>query len=76
MVKSGGIDIVLAGLRDNTIRFPLAGSGLSAQPYRARAAERGTRYRRPRKNAVISAASKLGCSIAAKCPPFAIGVQR
>jgi len=21
-VKSGGIDIVLAGLRDNTIRFP------------------------------------------------------
>jgi hypothetical protein len=22
MVKSGGIDVVLAGLRDNTIRFP------------------------------------------------------
>jgi hypothetical protein len=33
-------------------------------------------YRRPRKKAAISAANALGCSIAAKCPPFAIGVQR
>ena len=36
----------------------------------------GARCRRPRKNAAISAASALGCSIAAKCPPLTIGVQR
>src|SRR5260370_24711303 len=33
-------------------------------------------YRSPRKNAAISAANAFGCSIAAKCPPFGIGVQR
>ena len=36
----------------------------------------GSFYVRPRKNARISAASASGCSIAAKCPPFSITVQR
>ena len=38
--------------------------------------DRGVLYRSPRKNAAISVANTLGCSIAAKCPPLAIGVQR
>jgi len=28
MVKSGGIDVVLAGLRDNTIHFPWLDAGV------------------------------------------------
>ena len=33
-------------------------------------------YRNGRKKAWISSASAAGCSIAAKCPPFFISVQR
>ncbi|MET7246677.1 hypothetical protein ABZT49_25320 [Methylobacterium sp. EM32] len=29
MVKSGGVEVVLAGLRDRTIRFPWPGGGES-----------------------------------------------
>ena len=36
----------------------------------------GAPYRSPRKNVRISSANASGCSIAAKCPPRGITVQR
>jgi hypothetical protein len=36
----------------------------------------GLRYRNPLKNALTSSTSNCGCSMAAKCPPRGIAVQR